>query len=47
MHLIALVLGIVAFGSLLAALSLLVEVQQMSDEERKDLGLGPKGQGRR
>lgn len=28
------------------ALYMVVDAQQMSDEDREDLGLGPKGQGR-
>lgn len=47
MEVIVFILSIVAFASIVGALSLLLEAQQMSDEERKDLGLGPKGQGRK
>jgi hypothetical protein len=41
---------IVAIGALVivaVAIWLNVDAQSMSDEKRKELGLGPKGQGRR
>lgn len=47
MEVVVFILCIVAFAAVMSALSLLIETQRMTDEERKELGLGPKGQGRR
>ncbi len=40
---VAIVIGIVAF----AIIYLIIDAQQMNDQERAKIGLGPKGQGRR
>lgn len=37
---------LILFAVLFVCLALVVDAEQKSDEERKDLGLGPKGQGR-
>lgn len=46
MEFLAFIISFIAFVAACAALYLVVDAQQMNDEERKELGLGPKGQGR-